>query len=99
MTRLIIGAAFLAAFGIGPAAAIAVARPVAGAPLLVVTPPWVDPAATVEAAGGRVIGLGRAPLAVLAAGDAELADRLLDAGAWLVRDGTGIKWMCGGPNG
>lgn len=72
----------------GPAAS-------AGAPALVLAPPWRDAAAAAEAAGGRVVGLERAALAALAVfPDAEALARLRRVGA-IALDGRAAASFCG----
>ncbi len=68
----------------------------AGAPTLVIAPPWVDPAAAALAAGGRPVGPTVAPLATLAVfEDADFAARLRRAGAWFALDGAAVARWCG----
>lgn len=95
MTRslpiLALGLAALA----GPAAALFAAPPREGVPVLVILPRQ-DRAAILAAAGAVAVGPIEAPLAVLAQGDgADLAARLMAAGAWAVRDGTALARLCG----
>jgi len=66
-----------------------------GAPVLVVIAPWKNAEAIVAEAGGRVIGFDRAVFAVVGQSDSpEFAERLLLLGAWLVRDGSRLSWLC-----
>ncbi len=72
------------------------ARPVAGAPVLVVAPPWGaagDAAQIVQTERGRLIGPVQASFAVLALVDDPA--RLSRAGAWAVLDGRRIARLCG----
>jgi len=80
----------------GPSAALLAAPPQRGEPVLVIVPPNADADALLAAAGARPVGPLTAPLAVLATGDGEdLAERLLSAGAWAVRDGAVLARLCG----
>lgn len=106
MTRFATVAA-LAALTLGPlaaapAAALLAARPSpgAGGPLLVVAPPWRDPAVLLAEAGGRPIGPSAAPLGLLAADDApdhprSFAARLQAAGALFALDAGALARLCG----
>jgi hypothetical protein len=82
---------------LGPAAlALGGSEGRAGAPTLVIAPPWVDPAAVAEAAGGRPIGPTQAPLATLAIFENEgFRARLRAAGAWFALDGAAVARWCG----
>ncbi len=83
----------LAGLALAPALVLGAAAPREGAPVLVIAP---GAAAVVEAAGGQLVGLSRAPLAVLAAADAPgFAARLRAAGAWSVHDGERLAVLCG----
>ena len=80
----------------GPAAALLAAPPRAGQPVLVILPPHGDADRVLARAGARPIGPVTAPFAVLATGEGDdLADRLVRAGAWAVRDGAAIARLCG----
>lgn len=80
----------------GPAAALVAAPPRPGEPVLVILPPGVSADAVLAAAAARPIGPVEAPMAVLATGDgADLAKRLVAAGAWAVRDGAVLARLCG----
>lgn len=77
----------------GPVAAVVLAPPASGdGPLLIIAP---DPARVMAAAGGREIGLRRAPLAVVAEGDGGLPTRALALGAWRVSDAAWLLELCG----
>jgi hypothetical protein len=65
-----------------------------GAPVLVLAAPWRDPAALVEAAGGRVIALAEAPLATLGVFPDAAALERVGARAWAV-DGRRVAAFCG----
>jgi hypothetical protein len=72
-------------------------------PVLVVTLPGTAPADVVARAGGRLVGLANAPLAVfavdashVAGSDAVFNDRLRRSGAVLVLDGRALLALCGG---
>ena len=79
----------------GPVATLATLDPRPGEPVLAVFWPWQDAEGRVRAADGRVIGPVRAPMAVLATGDApDFADRLNAQGALAVLDGTAIALLC-----
>jgi hypothetical protein len=82
---------------LGPAAlALGGSAGRAGAPTLVIAPPWVSPAAAAREAGGRPIGPTEAPLATLAVFDGPgLAARLRRAGAWFALDGAAVARWCG----
>lgn len=90
-------AALAVAGGASVAATLGPARAEAGEPLLVIAPPWGQGAAAlVKAAGGTLLGPVDAPFAVLARFDTvEAAVRLLDNGAWAVRDGRIVASICG----
>lgn len=81
---------------VGPAAlALGGGRAEPGAPVLVVTAPWADPAAAVRAAGGRVIALVDAPMATLGLfPDAASLARARREGSWLF-DGRRAAALCG----
>ncbi len=79
-----------------PFGSLLASAPKAGAPVLVLLPPWVDGPSVVEAAGGRVIGPMSAPFALLAYGDDPgFADRLQIAGALNVSDASILSELCG----
>lgn len=68
----------------------------AGGLLLVVVPPWASAVDVVDAAGGRPIGPEQSPFGLFATSDAQdFPDRLRDAGAWAVLDGTAVSTLCG----
>lgn len=72
------------------AGAFAPAR--AGAPVLVIAPPWGDgPAVLLQAAGGQEITPLRAPFAVLGV----LDEPELLQGAWALWDATALARLCG----
>ena len=82
-----IGVSILAAAG-----AFAPAR--AGAPVLVIAPPWSGGAAAVLAqAGGQEIAPVRAPFAVL--GVLDRPEDVRQAGAWAVWDAAFLAQLCG----
>ena len=85
---------FAVALCAGPAAVLA-APPRAGAPRLVILPPWGDGDAILARAGADVIGPARAPLWALVAPDPGVAARLRADGAW-VADGGALASFCGG---
>ncbi|GAA6180384.1 hypothetical protein NBRC116594_18220 [Shimia sp. NS0008-38b] len=63
---------------------------------MVVAGPGVDLMNIVEASGGRVVGVSRAPLAVLGTSDAaDFEERLRENGAWAILDGDSLAWLCG----
>jgi hypothetical protein len=94
--RAAVSAAFLIAALAGPLAALGAAAPRPDAPVLAIAPPWIDVDAVVARAGGRPIGPVGAPLATLAQGEgAHFAERLRDAGAWMVVDGAALARLCG----
>ena len=87
---LVLGAAVA-----GPAATVATLDPRPGEPVLAVFWPWQDAEGRVRAADGRVIGPGRAPMAVLATADSpDFAERLAAQGALAVLDGTALALLC-----
>ncbi|MBF9036334.1 hypothetical protein HKCCE2091_19005 [Rhodobacterales bacterium HKCCE2091] len=70
------------------------AAPRAGAPVLVVAPPWSGgPAAVIDRSGGREIGPARAPFAAVAMLDDPALARA--AGAWAVLDAAALAALCG----
>jgi len=70
--------------------------PLAGAPVLVVLPPWADADHILRAAGGQAIGPVAAPFALLAQSEAANFVQSLHAqGAWAVRDGASLARLCG----
>ncbi|WP_172299622.1 hypothetical protein [Pseudoruegeria sp. HB172150] len=79
----------------GPAAITFGDAPHPDRPMLVIAAPWHDASQIVAAAGGRIVGPQRAPLAVFAIGDAGFADRARASGAWSVTDGTTLAAICG----
>ena len=82
-----IGASLLAAAG-----AFAPAR--AGAPVLVIAPPWAGGAAAVlDQVGGQEIAPIRAPFAVMGILDNPAEARR--AGAWAVWDASALAQLCG----
>jgi len=68
--------------------------------VIVVTLPGRSPVDVIAQAGGRLVGLQRAPLAALAApevgGTDAFAERLHGAGALMVLDGRALLALCGG---
>ncbi|MBO9473093.1 hypothetical protein J7413_06025 [Shimia sp. R10_1] len=67
-----------------------------GEPVVVVAAPGADLNRIVEASGGWVIGVSRAPMAVMGASDVEdFEDRLKENGAWAILDGEALSWLCG----
>ncbi len=66
------------------------ARPMPGKPVAALFPPWwsaTSAMTSAAAANGAVVRFGGfRTILILAAGDADLADRLRHAGAWLVLD-------------
>lgn len=95
MIRLFLASATIAALS-GPLAALSSAPFRPDRPALVVLPPWASAEDVVARAGGRIIGLARAPLAVLVTGQGPgLEDRLRAAGAWTVLDGSSLSLLCG----
>ncbi|MCR9149014.1 MAG: hypothetical protein NXH83_02480 [Rhodobacteraceae bacterium] len=96
MTRALPILALCLAALAGPAAALLAAPPRAGEPVLVILAPGADADSLLAAAGARPIGPLTAPMAVLATGEgADLATRLVAAGAWAVRDGAAMARLCG----
>ena len=68
----------------------------AGGPVLVVARPGTDLTKLVEASGGWVVGVSRAPLAVMGASDGDdFQQRLKRNGAWAILDGEALAWLCG----
>lgn len=89
---LALGVAVLA----GPLAAVEAQRPPDRGPWLVVAPPWRSLTQVLEEAGAWPVGIGEAPIGILA--DAEGADvpqRFRAAGAWLVTGPDALDWLCG----
>ncbi len=86
-------------FGVGStfAAALGPAPEAAGDIVLVIAPPWSGGAdALVLAAGGRLVGPFSAAFGTLAVFDtAPPIGRLVDLGAWTVRDARSISSICG----
>jgi hypothetical protein len=72
-------------------------EPETGRPVLVVAPPWGDGAsAAVRAGGGVEVGPVRAPFATLAVFESRgFVPRVIQAGAWTVRDAGGLSVFCG----
>ncbi|MEI4473646.1 hypothetical protein [Frigidibacter sp. MR17.24] len=64
--------------------------------VLMVVPPWADPAAVADAGRARLIGPTRAPFGTLVSVDetAQFA-RLQQAGAWFLVDADAARWICG----
>ncbi len=76
------------------ASAGAFTPPRAGAPVLVIAPPWSGGAAAIlDRAGGREISPMRAPFAVLGVFEASVPSRL--DGAWAVWDAGLLARLCG----
>lgn len=78
-------------------AALPGGQPVAGAPVLVIAPPWgPGAAAIVAAAGGMPLGPVEAAFGTLAAFDGMVPiDEMRALGAWSVRDGAALALLCG----
>lgn len=93
MTRLMTFATLLFSLAMAPLALLS-APPGAGAPVLVVLPPWRDADDMLRRAGGRPVGPLRAPFAVMATGGTDLAARLRAAGAWAVTDAPLLARIC-----
>ncbi len=68
----------------------------AGGPLIVVASPRTDLTAIVEKSGGWVVGVTRAPLAIMGFSESEdFEQRLRQNGAWAILDGETLAWLCG----
>ncbi|WP_058241023.1 hypothetical protein [Shimia marina] len=66
-----------------------------GGPRVIVAGPGVDLTNLVEVSGGWVVGVSRAPLAIMGTSDAEDFDmRLKLNGAWAILDGDALAWLC-----
>ncbi len=67
-----------------------------GGPVVVVAGPDADLEEIVRASGGWVVGVSRAPLAIMGTSDAaDFEDRLRENGAWAILDGEALAWLCG----
>lgn len=77
--------------------AVLFSAPVAeGNVVLVIAPPWGNPADIISNAGADLLGPETAPFAAFASSDVlELESRLMRAGAWAVLDGQKISNLCG----
>jgi len=101
MSRLasftLLSAPFVVATVAAPAIALGSAAPDADAGLLLVI--GADAAELARSAGGSPIGPWQAPFGTLAAAPPEhaagFAQRLSDAGAWIVLDGAAAAAICG----
>lgn len=88
---LVIG--LIASFGTELAAVALGAPGDAGAPVLVIAPPWKGgPEAIVAEAGGWVVAPVKAPLSVMAAGAS--LDAFKAAGAWFLLDPGALSFFC-----
>ena len=80
----------------GPMLPLVSLPPAAGGVVLVVSPPWRDAMAIIDAAGGRPVGPVTTWLGAFAMSDAaDFADRLRTAGAWASLNGTALAALCG----
>lgn len=97
LDRLILTAFFLLALVASPVVLVASSTPRDGIPVIVVGAPWGDRLETViSQAGGQILGPESAPFARIATSDTpEFFQRLRDAGAWAVLDGTRLATLCG----
>lgn len=67
-----------------------------GGPVVVVAGPGADLEGIVTASEGWLVGVSRAPLAVMAMSEAaDFEDRLKENGAWAILDGDALSWLCG----
>lgn len=81
-----------------PALAILGAPLKEGGPVVVVAGPGADLETIIEASGGWVVGMSRAPLAIMGTSDAaDFKAKLKENGAWAVLDGESLAWLCGVP--
>ncbi|WP_294225241.1 hypothetical protein [uncultured Shimia sp.] len=79
-----------------PVLAIVSAPVKAGGPVLVVARPGTDLTDLIETSGGQVVGVTRAPLAVMGwSEDDAFEQRLKRNGAWAILDGEALAWLCG----
>ncbi len=79
-----------------PVLAIVSAPVQTGGPVLVVARPGTDLTELIEASGGWVVGVTRAPLAVMGVSDDDAFEqRLKRNGAWAILDGEALAWLCG----
>lgn len=68
----------------------------AGAPVLVVAGPKANLEQIIEQSGGWVVGVSRAPLAIMGFSDGiDFENRLRENGAWAILDGKALAWLCG----
>ncbi len=78
-----------------PVLAIVSAPVKTGGPVLVVARPGADLTELIEASGGWVVGVTRAPLAVMGVSeDDDFEQRLKRNGAWAILDGNALAWLC-----
>lgn len=81
---------------VAPVLTIVSAPVQAGGPLLVVAGPKTDLTEMVERSGGWVVGVSRAPLAVMGFSETnDFEKRLRQNGAWAILDGETLAWLCG----
>ncbi|MFY0659330.1 MAG: hypothetical protein JXR15_02480 [Shimia sp.] len=79
-----------------PVLAIVSAPVKTGGPVLIVARPGTDLTELVEGSGGWVVGVARAPLAVMGVSDDDgFEQRLKRNGAWAILDGEALSWLCG----
>lgn len=68
----------------------------ADGPVLVVAGPGTNLEQIVEQSGGWVVGVSRAPLAIMGFSDgSDFEIRLKENGAWAILDGKALAWLCG----
>lgn len=71
----------------------------AGAPFIVVVPPWRDAESIIAAANGRIVAPQKAPFAVLAYSESPtFSSRVVSAGAWSVINSAALAQICGADN-
>ena len=96
MKTLVLICLMSVSLGAGPILALISAEPEPDSPVLVLSVPWLDPSASVLAAGGQLIGPVSAPIAVLATGsDPDFLERLAEMPGTLVRGGRQLAALCG----
>ncbi|MBO9407585.1 hypothetical protein J7399_09110 [Shimia sp. R9_1] len=79
-----------------PVLAVVSAPLTEGGPVVVVAGPGADLEAIVKASDGWLVGVSRAPMAVMGMSDsANFEDRLKENGAWAILDGRALSWLCG----
>lgn len=89
-------ALFAVLVAVGPALALSSAAAAPGAgPFLVLTPPWRNGHAVIDAAGGVAVGPSQAPLTILAGGGPGFRAALLAKGAWAVIPARSLPFLCG----